>query len=193
MTGQSEYLRARDIARLKPSGAGYPRKYSPRERSSARAWWPEASLAALRVAAPDTKKKRQDIVVDMPDEVARRIRAGAVIAENGFVRRCVEAERFAAIECHRDSTVTALATGDLGFARAKATLARAKLACEMLVQTKAMDAPEKIGLIPGVLQHASPEVSEQHYNLVRSVQASRRFAAHLADARNRLRSLKNQG
>ena len=57
----------------------------------------------------------------------------------------------------------------------------------------AMDAPEKIGLIPGVLQHASPEVSEQHYNLAHSVQAGRRFAAHLADARNRLRSLKNQG
>jgi len=29
----------------------------------------------------------------------------------------------------------------------------------------AMDAPEKVGLIPGILQHASPEVSEQHYNL----------------------------
>jgi hypothetical protein len=57
----------------------------------------------------------------------------------------------------------------------------------------AMDAPEKIGLIPGILQHAPPEVSEQHYNLSRSVQASRRFAAHLAEARNRLRSLKNRG
>ena len=53
----------------------------------------------------------------------------------------------------------------------------------------AMDAPEKIGLIPGVLQHVSPEVSEQHYNLARSVQAGRRFAAHLANARNRLRPL----
>ena len=31
----------------------------------------------------------------------------------------------------------------------------------------AMDAPEKIGLIPGVLQHASPDVGEQHYNLSR--------------------------
>jgi hypothetical protein len=57
----------------------------------------------------------------------------------------------------------------------------------------AMDAPEEIGLIPGILQHASPEVSEQHYNLARSVHASRRFAAHLAEARNRLRSLKKQG
>ena len=53
----------------------------------------------------------------------------------------------------------------------------------------AMDAPEKIGLIPGVLQHVKPEVSEQHYNLARSMQAGRRFAAHLANARNRLRPL----
>jgi integrase/recombinase XerD len=59
----------------------------------------------------------------------------------------------------------------------------------------AMDAPEKIGLIPGVLQHASPDVSDQHYNLARSMQAGRRFAAHLANARNRLRplSIKTEG
>jgi integrase/recombinase XerD len=53
----------------------------------------------------------------------------------------------------------------------------------------AMDAPEKIGLIPGVLQHASPEPSEQHYNLARSMQAGQRFAIHLANARSRLRLL----
>ena len=41
----------------------------------------------------------------------------------------------------------------------------------------AMEFPEKIGLIPGVLQHLSPEVNERHYNLSRSVQAGRRFAA----------------
>jgi len=59
----------------------------------------------------------------------------------------------------------------------------------------AMDAPEKIGLIPGVLHHASPDVGDQHYNLARSMQAGRRFAAHLANARNRLRPLstKNEG
>jgi hypothetical protein len=59
----------------------------------------------------------------------------------------------------------------------------------------AMDAPEKIGLIPGMLQHASPDVGEQHYNLARSVQAGQRFAAHLAKERERLRFLsrKNEG
>ena len=53
----------------------------------------------------------------------------------------------------------------------------------------AMDAPEKIGWIPGVLQHASPEVGDQHYNLSRSMQAGRRFATHLAEAKNKLRSM----
>ena len=59
----------------------------------------------------------------------------------------------------------------------------------------AMDAPAKIGLIPGVLHHASPDVSEQHYNLARSVEASRRFAAHLARTRAKLRPIKlrNEG
>jgi integrase/recombinase XerD len=51
----------------------------------------------------------------------------------------------------------------------------------------AMDAPDKIGLIPGVLQHTSPEVSEQHYNLAKSVEASRHFTAHLDRTRDRLR------
>jgi hypothetical protein len=51
----------------------------------------------------------------------------------------------------------------------------------------AMDAPDKVGLIPGMLQHASPDVGERHYNLARSVQASRRYAAHLARTRSRLR------
>src|ERR1700730_3144948 len=56
----------------------------------------------------------------------------------------------------------------------------------------AMDAPEKIGLIPGLLPHDSPEVNARHNNLARSVQAvqaGQRFAAHLANARNRLRTL----
>jgi hypothetical protein len=58
----------------------------------------------------------------------------------------------------------------------------------------AMDAPDKIGLIPGVLQHASPEPSEQ-YNLARSNQAGERYAAHLSKIRSRLRPLstRNEG
>ena len=53
----------------------------------------------------------------------------------------------------------------------------------------ATDAPDKVGLIPGVLQPASPEVGEQHYNLARSMEASRRHAAHLERTRAKLRPL----
>ena len=56
----------------------------------------------------------------------------------------------------------------------------------------AMDAPEKIGLIPGVLQHASPDVGDQHYNLARSMQAGRRFAAHLAECEEQASAACNQ-
>jgi len=59
----------------------------------------------------------------------------------------------------------------------------------------ATDAPDKIGLIPGMLQHTTPEVGERIYNLARSLQAGQRFAAHLAKVRNRLRpvSPRNEG
>lgn len=53
----------------------------------------------------------------------------------------------------------------------------------------AMDAPDKIGLIPGLLQHTSAEIGERHYNLARAMKASRRFAAHRTAAKNRLRPL----
>ena len=45
----------------------------------------------------------------------------------------------------------------------------------------AIDAPDKIGLIPGVLQHANPEVAEQHYNLANSIKAGKRYNATLSD------------
>lgn len=52
----------------------------------------------------------------------------------------------------------------------------------------AIDAPEKIGLIPGVLQHASADVSE-HYILAQTIEASRRLAGYLSKTRSRLRPL----
>lgn len=54
----------------------------------------------------------------------------------------------------------------------------------------ATEAPARSGLIPGILQHASFEVSEQHYNLARTVEASRRFASHLANTRGKLRPIR---
>jgi hypothetical protein len=52
----------------------------------------------------------------------------------------------------------------------------------------AMDAPEMIGLIPGVLQHA-PDASERHYNLARATLASRRHSDALSRMRSKLRPL----
>jgi hypothetical protein len=52
----------------------------------------------------------------------------------------------------------------------------------------AIEMPEKIGLVPGVLQHASPEVGEQHYNLANAMTASKRYSAALADLKIDLRS-----
>ena len=56
----------------------------------------------------------------------------------------------------------------------------------------AMEAPDKIGLIPGMFQHASADVGQRHYNLSRSVQASQRYAAHLAKTRSRLRPVSHR-
>jgi hypothetical protein len=51
----------------------------------------------------------------------------------------------------------------------------------------AMDAPNQVGLIPGMLQHASDDIGERYYNLSKPVQASQRFAAQLSKMRARLR------
>jgi hypothetical protein len=51
----------------------------------------------------------------------------------------------------------------------------------------ATEAPDMVGLIPGILQHAKPEVGEQHNNLARSIGASRRHLAALEHARDGLR------
>lgn len=59
----------------------------------------------------------------------------------------------------------------------------------------AIDAPEQIGLIPGVLQHASPEIAERHYNLANAIKASQRVAQHRASLKKglRLRAIKDNG
>ena len=51
----------------------------------------------------------------------------------------------------------------------------------------AMEAPDKVGLIPGVLQHTSPETGARHYNLSRSTSASRRYSATLSALKTQLK------
>ena len=94
----------------------------------------KASGNAFRHGLAAISQKQSEIFAEI-EPITRAICNGAtnpllfeqalIIAENGFVLRCVQAERIAAIERHRDKTVTALATGDLGFAHARARLARA--------------------------------------------------------------------
>lgn len=50
----------------------------------------------------------------------------------------------------------------------------------------AIDAPELASLIPGVLQHKNPEISDRHYTLARSMKASRRHVSALAELRRDL-------
>ena len=53
----------------------------------------------------------------------------------------------------------------------------------------AMDAPDMVGLTPGILQHATPETSDRYYNLSRSMSASRRHSETLSALRTRLRQV----
>jgi len=55
-----------------------------------------------------------------------------------------------------------------------------------------MEAPDKLCLIPGLLQPLSPDVIQRHYNLARSIEASRRVGAHLAKVRARLKPIKKK-
>lgn len=50
----------------------------------------------------------------------------------------------------------------------------------------AIEAPEKIGLVPGILHHTSPDVADRHYNLARSTEASRRHGSTIAHLRKQL-------
>ena len=95
-----------------------------------------ASRNAFRHGLAAITRKEPEIFAEI-EPVARAICNGAVnpllfeqaliIAENDFVLRCAQTEWIAAIERQRDRTATPLATGDLGFARAKARIERAKL------------------------------------------------------------------
>ena len=137
----------------------------------------KAARNAYRHGLAAVTRKNPEILAEI-EFVAREICSGAsdpllfeqalIIAENGFVLRCLQAQRIAAIERHRDATATPLATGDLGFARAKATLAGAKLTYEMLVKRQARDSPSKSAATLGDAHVASRQESER---------AARRHAA----------------
>ncbi len=57
----------------------------------------------------------------------------------------------------------------------------------------AIEAPEKIGLIPPVLQHGGPEIADKHYNLARSGDASRLYSGLIGRLRSNLRKRNDDG
>jgi integrase len=54
----------------------------------------------------------------------------------------------------------------------------------------ALEAPEMVGITPGILQHAGPEVADQHYNLARGIQASRAYGGLIKGMRKELREVR---
>ena len=48
----------------------------------------------------------------------------------------------------------------------------------------ALEAPEMIGILPGVLSHADPKTADRHYNIANSETASRRFGSMLRKLRH---------
>jgi hypothetical protein len=56
----------------------------------------------------------------------------------------------------------------------------------------AIDAPEMLGLLPGILQHASPDVGEQSYNLANRIAAGQRHAAHVSKLKSGLKPAANK-
>jgi hypothetical protein len=117
-------------------------------------------LAAIRQNNPDVFMEIKPMAKALCEESTDPLlfEQALIIAENAFVLRCVHLEYIAAIERHRDITATPLATGDLGFARAKATLARAKLTYEMFVKREAeAPASEKADSTDGVHPGSSQE------------------------------------
>ena len=51
--------------------------------------------------------------------------------------------------------------------------------------TIATDAPEAVHVVPAILGHAGPEISDRYYNLASSLEASRRYNAVLSELRRR--------
>ncbi len=52
--------------------------------------------------------------------------------------------------------------------------------------------PEKIGILPGLLQHRDPNTGQRHYNQARSENASRRFAEVQREMRSRYKAVQRK-
>jgi hypothetical protein len=130
-----------------------------------------ASRNAFRHGLAAITRKGPEIFAEI-EPFARAICNGAVnpllfeqaliIAENDFVLGCAQTEWIAAIERQRDRTATPLATGDLGFARAKARIERAKLIHQMLVESANKDAASNNAARNNAARTSAASTDEAH-------------------------------
>jgi len=130
-----------------------------------------ASRNAFRHGLAAITRKEPEIFAEI-EPVARAICNGAVnpllfeqaliISENDFVLRCAQTEWIAAIERQRDRTATPLATGGLGFARAKARIEGAKLIYQMLVESADKDAASNNAARNNAARTSAASTDEAH-------------------------------
>jgi integrase len=164
--------------------------------------WPirRRSLAALTLAHVEIGEERADILLDPEDTKTERAESWSVPELiQPYLMRYLTTIRPVLVGRH---THEALWVGQRGnaigagaiydTARRRTELAFGKsLALHDFRRAGAtflaMDAPEKIGLIPGILHHANPDTGHRYYNLARGTAASRRYSNTLVEIRARLR------
>jgi integrase len=167
--------------------------------------WPirRHSIAALTLAHVEFGDDRADILLDPEDTKAGRAESWAVPeAILPYLRHYLNEIRTVLIGRHEHH---ALWVGQRGNALGDGAIydavrRRTKLAFgkpmglhdfrRAAATFLAMDAPENVGLIPGILQHASPDTGDRYYNLARSSAASRRYSATMREIRARLRPIR---
>ena len=146
----------------------------------------DEDAVTLLLYAEDTKSKRPDhccvpdllvpyfkhYLLEIRPRLPEAVRHDGFWASNKGGPLC--ASRLYTIVRHHTARAFGKTMGLHDFRRAAATFL-------------AMDEPDMVGLIPGVLQHTSPEVSEKHYILARSIKASQRHTATIEEMRSALR------
>ena len=163
--------------------------------------WPirRRSIAALTLTHLHLDEDRADFDLGASDTKANRAESWPVpVVLIPYLKRYLVEVRPALVRGHSDALWPSLKGGGLqggqiyiivrrrtreAFGRGMALHDFRRAAATFL----AMDAPEKVGLIPGILQHANAEIGDQFYNLARSSAASKRHVEAVSTVKARLR------
>ena len=157
-------------------------------------------LAALTLAHVEINDERADILLDPEDTKTGRAESWSVPnLIRPYLLRYLSAIRPVLIGRHTHDALwvgqrgNALSAGaiydavvrrtELAFGKSMALHDFRRAGATFL----AMETPEKVGLISGILQHATPDTGDRYYNLARGAAASRRYSNMLAAMRARLR------